>query len=328
MRGERVNWTRTICHLRKIGAKGLLRSCLCCNVVVLNKTWRNSIRLPEEELQMLLPTKTSGEKLHVFEAAGIIIMETRHRPGLRLARHCHENAEISLVLDGGFQEVVHKSSYECGPTTALLRPAQAEHGNHYGTSGARCLIVEFAPTFVKTFPEAVRFLAHPICWRGAPAGQLSAQIRREVREPEPTSGLVVEGLVLQLLGQIERSKEISDRSALPPPWLTRARHFLNENFASEIRLADVALVAGVHAVYLNRSFKRHFGTTIGDYVRQLRLQRAVQLLTTSEFPISRIAAEVGFCDQSHLTNLFRRCMHCAPGSFRKSSKGDELTVSR
>jgi AraC family transcriptional regulator len=273
----------------------------------------------------MLPSKTSGEKLHAFEAAGISILETRHRPGLRIPRHCHENAEISLVLGGRFEEVVDQCTYDCGPASALLRPAGAEHVNRYGTRGAHCLIVEFGPKFAKTFLEAARFLAHPICWREAPAGLLSFQIRREVCEPEPTSGLVVEGLVLQLLGQIERWKETSERSTLPPPWLTRARDFLNENYPTEIRLGDVALMAGVHAVYLNKSFKRYFGTTIGNYVRQLRLQGAVRLLTTSDLPISRIAVEVGFCDQSHLTNVFRRYMHCGPSSFRKSNK--ELTVS-
>lgn len=269
---------------------------------------------------MLLPTKTSGEKLRVFEAAGIIIMETRHRAGLQIPRHCHENAEVSLVLNGRFEEVVGQCTYECALTTALLRPAGAEHINRYGTHGAHCLIVEFGPRFAKTFPEAARFLGHPSCWWGAPAGLLGSQIWREICEPEPTSQLVVEGLVLQLLAQIERWKKASERSTLPPTWLTRAREFLNENYASEIRLADVALLAGVHAVHLNKTFKRCFGTTIGNYVRQLRLQGAVRLLTTSNLPISRIAAEVGFCDQSHLTNVFRRYMHRRPSSFRKSGK--------
>ena len=272
----------------------------------------------ERVCTMMLPTKTSGEKLNAFETTGISIIESRYRPGQRITRHCHENAEVSLVLDGEFDEVVQGNTFGCGRMTTLLRPAEAEHVNHYGARGAHCLIVEFRPMFAKTFPEAARFLSHPICWRGAPAGLLSTQIWREVREPEPTSALVVEGLVLLLLGHVERWKEASERSTLPPIWLTRARDFLNENYASEIRLADVALTAGVHAVHLNKTFKRYFGLTIGNYVRQLRLQAAVRLLTASNLPISRIATEVGFCDQSHLTNVFRRSMLSAPSSFRKS----------
>src|SRR5262249_806032 len=97
------------------------------------------------------PTKTSGEKLHTFEATGISIIEARYRPGQRITRHCHENAEVSLVLDGEFEEVVLRSTFGCGRMNALLRPAEAEHVNRYGARGAHCLIVEFRPMFAEIF---------------------------------------------------------------------------------------------------------------------------------------------------------------------------------
>ena len=169
------------------------------------------------------PTKTSGQRLHIFEADGVIITETLHRADLRLPRHCHENANITLVLGGGFEEVVQRTAYDCVPSTALLKPAGAEHLNCYGRHEAHCLIVEFGPAFVRRFPEGAALLAEATCWRSTSAGLLGFQMLREVCAPDSTSAIVLEGLALQLLGQTARCREISERLRQAPGWLSRAR---------------------------------------------------------------------------------------------------------
>ena len=268
----------------------------------------------------MLPSTTFGERLRVIEAAGLRVIEARHAAGLRLPRHCHENANVTLVLGGGFEEVVQQRAYYCRPSTALLKPAGAQHFDRYGKQGAHSLILEFGCDFLSSFDGIQRLLAEQTCWRGGAGNALGLQIYEEVREPDSTSAIMVESLALQLLVETGRWKEITERSPQPPAWLCNARDYVNASFRNELRLHDVASVAGVHAVHLSKSFKRYFGTTVGNYVRQQRLQFAAQLLTDTSLPLSRIAVEAGFCDQSHFTNVFRRAMRSAPGSFRRSSR--------
>src|SRR3546814_13632628 len=85
-------------------------------------------------------------------------------------------------------------------------------------------------------------------------------------------------------------------------------------------LESLAETAGVHPVHLAREFHRRFGCTVGHYIRQRRIEFACHRLTASRDPLSEIAVEAGFADQSHLTNTFRRLVGMPPGRFRRSEE--------
>jgi AraC family transcriptional regulator len=77
----------------------------------------------------------------------------------------------------------------------------------------------------------------------------------------------------------------------------------------------------VHPVHLSRSFRRHFGLTLTEYVRQGRLARAMVRLSTTDDPMIEIARDVGFADQSHFTREFRRAVGDSPGGYRSRLRG-------
>nr|WP_202329241.1 AraC family transcriptional regulator [Mesorhizobium sp. L-8-3] len=62
--------------------------------------------------------------------------------------------------------------------------------------------------------------------------------------------------------------------------------------------------------------RRRFGCTIGHYVRQRRVEFGCHRLAASLDPLSEIALDAGFADQSHFTNTFRRLVGMSPGVFR------------
>ena len=93
--------------------------------------------------------------------------------------------------------------------------------------------------------------------------------------------------------------------------------FIHTEFRRPVRLSTVASVAGVHPVYLTRAFQRHFGRTPMDMLRELRVEWAVHLLVHTELPLSRIALDCGFSDQSHLTRAFGARTGSTPGTFRR-----------
>ena len=75
-------------------------------------------------------------------------------------------------------------------------------------------------------------------------------------------------------------------------------------------------MAGVHPVHLARTFRETQGMTIGQYFRGVRLARATDLLRDPRRPLSDIAIEAGFSDQSHLCREFKRATGVSPGRFR------------
>ena len=62
-----------------------------------------------------------------------------------------------------------------------------------------------------------------------------------------------------------------------------------------------------------------FGVGIMKHVKNLRIQTAKELLSSTNFPISDIAYEVGFSDYSYFTKVFKEEVRCTPREFRKNN---------
>ena len=94
----------------------------------------------------------------------------------------------------------------------------------------------------------------------------------------------------------------------------RAREYLESEYQRNISLSELALVAGASGFHLTRMFTRETGFPPHAYLTMVRLRHAKRLLT-SYAPIARVAADVGFADQSHLTRRFQRAFGITPGQF-------------
>ena len=103
----------------------------------------------------------------------------------------------------------------------------------------------------------------------------------------------------------------------PLAWITRALDYLEENYRRRFKVADVADACGVHPSHLAEIFRKRFASSVGEWVRNRRLEFArVSLLDPSQ-PISRVAMAAGFADQSHLTRLFRNRFGSTPAEYRR-----------
>src|SRR5438034_8794997 len=79
---------------------------------------------------------------------------------------------------------------------------------------------------------------------------------------------------------------------------------------------------------LARAFRWHYGCTVGEYIRQRRVEFACHRLTGPDDRLSVIAFDAGFADQSHLTNTFRRLVGMTPGAFRTRFQSPSGTRAR
>jgi AraC family transcriptional regulator len=148
---------------------------------------------------------------------------------------------------------------------------------------------------------------------GTPAW-LAIRLYREFQEPDALSPLVVEGLILEILGELAR-QPVSPEAA--PRWLRAVAEVLHIRFRENLSLSDVARAAGVHPAHLARSFRRHFRCSAGEYVRRLRVEHACSELCRRDTPLAQIALEAGFADQSHLSVVFKRHTGLTPAAYRR-----------
>jgi transcriptional regulator GlxA family with amidase domain len=91
---------------------------------------------------------------------------------------------------------------------------------------------------------------------------------------------------------------------------------MENHVADPVSLPDLALAAGVSERQLNRLFQQKLGRSTMGYYRDLRLDKARNLLTNSSLPLTEIAYATGFANSSHFSRLFSEYFGGAPSSFR------------
>lgn len=92
--------------------------------------------------------------------------------------------------------------------------------------------------------------------------------------------------------------------------------YMQEHLEGPLKLNELARIAGVTDASLSRYFRKQTGVTPFERLGQLRLQRACQLLETTDFPVKEVASRCGFTDSNFFYRLFRRKLHCTPSEFR------------
>ena len=165
----------------------------------------------------------------------------------------------------------------------------------------------------------VLFARPRIIEKGLAAG-FGLRLNREFREADDLSPLAIENLLLLLMVGLDGDSAGRSESKMPP-WLAPVRDRIHAEFRGRLRIADLAVEASVHPVYLVRAFRRWLGVPPAAYVRRLRLAEAARSLVESKAKLSEVAKRSGYADQSQFTRHFTRVAGQSPGAFRKALVG-------
>jgi AraC family transcriptional regulator len=267
--------------------------------------------------ERLLGGRFYGELVRSRAYSGLILSETRYPPCARLPRHCHEHAYFCLVRRGTYREEYGNRERSCGPLMLAFHPPEEVHTEHIDGEEVRSFNIELAPSWLRGV-AGVAAVDQPFDARGGALVALAARLLDEFEHPDESTPLIIEGLTLELLGLCAR--EVRGGPAVPP-WLRRVRDQLEERCPNAFTLAGLAAEAGVHPGYLAGAFRRHFGCTVGEYLRRQRVALACRHLTGSDTSLAEIALLAGFADQSHFTRTFKRQIGLTPAAYRKLTAG-------
>ncbi len=235
-----------------------------------------------------------GRPLKTLDVPGYRLRETLYNPAQEIAAHRHSWATLCLTVAGGYVEDWGVTRVRCDRASLVFHPPGDVYGDRISDSGSRCLTIGVDPAVFSSAADAIPSLARLRASRRAPSSWLAFQLLQELELGDDLSLASVEGTVLALL----------------------AKEQIHDEFARGPSLESLARAAGVHRVHLAREFRRRFGCTPGHYIRQRRIEFACHRLAGSREPLSAVAFDAGFADQSHFTNVFRRLVGTTPGAFR------------
>jgi AraC family transcriptional regulator len=245
------------------------------------------------------------------------MMEGLYDPNTKVPRHSHEQAVFCIALKGCCAEVYGSGVREYQPLTVQFLPPNETHSLEISSTAVSAFSVEVAPQWLDRTREYSLFLDNSVHSRGGLLSRLFMSLYKEFRQTDDASTLAIEGLALEMLAEVSRC-QVKGSDCKPPRWLAQVLELLHEQFSEHLTLAHIATSVGVHPVYLARGFRRFCRCTIGEYIRQLRIEHACHELCGSDTSLAAIASAAGFSDQSHFSRTFKRFMKITPAQYRQT----------
>ena len=238
----------------------------------------------------------------------------------------HGHWAISFVRDGSVETLTRgaRSRAECG--TVMVHPPALPYAEYAETPGTHEWIVfecdvrpglalfqlyPAAPTVALAEPTAFSALFDLLlhAWEGHPSALRDAR---------------VSALTLQILAVILEDWQGAGSPPRPPALMTAQDRFsglivyLSQHLDRKLGRDDIAAFAHLQPNHLDRVFRRAYGVSPMQMLRDLRLQRARHLLESSDQTVAAVAALCGFEEAGYFTRVFRRIVGQTPGEYRRS----------
>ena len=112
------------------------------------------------------------------------------------------------------------------------------------------------------------------------------------------------------------SEPVFFKGGIPPSTSKRIIEFIRTNIATDLSISELAKVADMSPSHFSRSFRGAFRTTPHDFIIQMRMELAKDLLRGNDFTLLDIAQLTGFKTQQHFSRVFARAIGVSPGRFR------------
>lgn len=251
-------------------------------------------------------------------STGLVTLSiVRHAQPCQVPLHGHQQLFLSLLLRGAYREWVAGREWVFRPMTVVFHPEHLQHADEISAPDTALFAVEVSPALLGPREGRHAGLQSVQELGGGPAVwamlRLLESLRREHRDP-----LECEEPISEILdGLVGRPQPTAGR----PRWLGRVEELLRARYREQVSLNDLAALAGVHPVHVSRVFRRHHdGGSIREFVHRLRVLEACGRIEAGE-SLASVAAESGFCDQSHMTRVFLAVTGMTPSRFRHAAGG-------
>ena len=125
----------------------------------------------------------------------------------------------------------------------------------------------------------------------------------------------VEHLLIEVFEKYLKKKSANRKI---PAWAKELKDILQDHVDTSITLKQLSKSLDINPAYLSREFSKYFNDlSFGEYIRKLRIEKAIEYLNTSNHSLTKIAYLTGFSDQSHFTRIFKKHTGSNPSAYRK-----------
>ncbi len=254
--------------------------------------------------------------------------------------HFHPELELNYILAGAGTRFIGHHVGQFWPGDIILLGSHLPHywrchPAYYQPENklvAEAIVVRFAPDFLgNTFfalPEtrAIQHLfdraAEGLKIHESMTGELAGQLT-QLTELSGFKQLMALLTLLQQIADMSNMITLSPRYLPSQQWqkqsdrMSQVMAYLHECFTQPIELGRIANLANMNSAAFCRYFRAQTGQTLTQFVTDLRIRYACELLTNSSASVTIIAEQVGIENVSHFAQTFRRYTQQTPLAFRQ-----------
>ncbi|MDV4150734.1 AraC family transcriptional regulator [Clostridium sp. AL.422] len=249
--------------------------------------------------------------------------------------HCHNDfIELSFIISGSVDYLIEGEKYTLKKGQVLISNPGVYHKELFD-SNTRCRELHIGLTNLNLFSNSKKDYIdfnnnHILTFNKYKDYILKTclEIFDEQKNSNQTSPFMLKSLVMKLLVLIHReineeprdldSHEFAFKSREKKELVEGITKYLNENYVQDISLYTLSKNMYLSPVYISKIFKEIMGDSPINYLIQIRLSKAKELLENSKLSIKSIAEMVGYSDPYYFSKLYKKYYGISPNKTRVS----------
>lgn len=132
--------------------------------------------------------------------------------------------------------------------------------------------------------------------------------------------LILQSTILELIYTIKKDsskRSLNFKSANNSLVIEDTIKYIKEHLTEELNLEKISKQMSLSPIYFHNKFKASVGKTLHDYIEEQRIKKAINLLQTTDYSLTKISFECGFSSQSYFSYVFKRRMNVTPRKYIK-----------
>jgi AraC family transcriptional regulator len=221
-----------------------------------------------------------------------------------VAEHAHDWPMLSLFVMGGYRNFTEHGERAIAQPSFVFYRRGEPHRNLVGETGFEQIEIEFDPAWL----GHTRLPSEPLLMRVG--GRSGAVARALVADCGAALSDDAFRDKIRRMFLIARSETARAR----PDWVKKVDLILRTD--PQRPIAALAADVGISPAWIGAAYRRHAGEGLQQATARYRVERASRLLRETGSALVDIAADTGFCDQSHMNRVFHRVLGRAPTTIR------------
>ncbi|WP_298416710.1 AraC family transcriptional regulator [uncultured Kordia sp.] len=223
--------------------------------------------------------------------------------------HSHEDIHLSLILQGGNLESRKKQDTQVSSGKIMVYNQGEIHRNRFTSFPSKNLNLELKNDFFSK--NEVNFNDLNLSENRSVEAYLDLiYIYNELQVNDSYTANSIQLLLKSLFANTKTSSH-------KPIWVKQLKEIIEDRWNEFISLDELALILNVHPVTISKYFKKYFNGSLGDYMRKIKVRKALYFLLHTQMSITEIAFACGFSDHSHMIRIFKMYVGYNPKHIRK-----------